>query len=110
MYFDDSVIEGYHPEPARFRLWMELSNRSAHDLSDLHRLCEIEQELFLGEYSSTADYAEEILGNLFMEELEDLPNVIKNHINWADIWDRELRFEHDYNETPDWTFQIWAQH
>lgn len=109
MYFDDSVIQNYHPDAKRFRVWLELSSSDVNDLSDLPVLAETEQELFLGEYNSTADYAEEIMSNAFMEELDDLPDMIKNHISWADIWDRELRFEHDYNETPDWTIQIWAQ-
>lgn len=110
MNFDANYVSMIHEDPARVKIWMELVSDRYHLSSTAFQdLCADETELFLGEYNSTADYAEETLGNAYMDELHDLPDIIKNHISWAEIWDRELRYDYDYHETPDGTILIWAQ-
>lgn len=52
-------------------------------------------EMFAGEYPTPEDFAEE-----FMDEIgytENLPDWIRNHIDWKGVWCGELR--HDYGYT-----------
>lgn len=109
MSYNAEYVSMIHDDPERFRIWVEIVNDRHHDSVAMLDLANQETELFLGEYNSTADYAEETLGNIYMDELHDLPDIIKNHIGWAEIWDRELRYDHDYHETSDGTILIWAQ-
>ena len=100
-----------HEDPKRLALWLDVTG--TFDLDDLAHWAEIEQEHYLGQYASTADFAEESLGNAYGYELEALPDSIRNCIDWSQVWDRYYRFDCIDVEIYDdggYNWHIWHAH
>ena len=77
--------------------------------STLQAISAREQETFIGTYDSTADYTEQLAQDLYGYEINSLPTWIRNNIDYAQAFDRELR--HDLFDFP--TFdnsQTWIWH
>ena len=51
------------------------------------------EEAYMGEYSSGAEYAGQLADEL--GELSNVPDYIKNCIDWQDVWDSYLRYDFD---------------
>lgn len=106
-----------HDEPKRFAHYLDHlgygDSVRTYDIAQLTALAETEAEHFLGQYKSPADFAEESLGNAYAYELEALPSIIRNGIDWAEIWDSEYRHdcfdEEIYDDGEFWTL-IWHAH
>jgi hypothetical protein len=98
-----------HPDYERLVNWF-LATSLPSDSDDLQELADTEQEHFLGEYESPADFALESLGNAYMDELEALPTAVQNAIDWSQVWDRYLRHDCDYLELPNYSYLIWHTH
>lgn len=60
------------------------------------------QEAYVGSYADGAEFAKALC-----EELgyipKDLPDFLKNHIDWQEVWDAELH--HDYFEESGYYFR-----
>lgn len=117
-YLLDVIDAGYeiHEDPKRFAIYLDHkygSGTKSYSIEQLMKIAEEEQEHFLGEYESPADYTEEFLRDVYEYELEALPSIIRNGIDWAEIWNRELRHdcftEEVQFETRYLTF-IWHAH
>jgi len=48
------------------------------EAEDVCRACE---DNYQGEYSDGAEFAEQ-----FIDNLEYIPEVLRHHVNWADVW------------------------
>ena len=48
------------------------------------------EDAFVGQYYDEATFAEELITESY--DLDQLPGIIANHIDWQAVWDRELRF------------------
>lgn len=100
-----------HEDPKRLALWIDLTG--SFDLEDLELLAEMEQEHYLGQYASPADFAEESLSNTYDYELEALPDAIRNCIDWSQVWDRYYRFDCidvEINDESGYNWHIWHAH
>jgi hypothetical protein len=100
-----------HEDPDRFAIWLELNSATTDD--SLHDLADQEQEHFLGQYESAADFAEESMSNAYGFELDALPDAIRDSIDWSMVWDRWLRFDcYDYEliEEDKYRWFIWHAH
>jgi len=51
-------------------------------------------DAYAGQYSSAADFAEQLCDECGYLSESNLPNFISNHIDWEAVWNCELR--HDY--------------
>lgn len=47
-------------------------------------------EVYEGEFSTEGEFAETLVDSLG----EDIPDMIRNHIDWDDVWHCELRFDY----------------
>lgn len=118
-YLDDVIDAGHeiHDEPNRFAIYLDHlgfgDSIQTYSIAQLIELAEEEQEHFLGQYRSPAHFAEESLTNAYEYELEALPSIIRNGIDWAEIWNSEYRhdcFEEEiYDDGEFWTL-IWHAH
>lgn len=98
-YILDVIDAGHeiHEDPKRFALYLDHlgygNSVKNYSIGQLIKLAETEREHFLGEYESPADYTEEFLRDVYGSEIDALPDIIKNCIDWAEIWNRELRHD-----------------
>jgi hypothetical protein len=105
-----------HEEPSRLGHYLALLSYSVEqitDASELQAIADTEQEHFLGQYASPADFAEESLGNAYGYELDALPSMIRNAIDWAQVWDRDYRhdcLDLEINDGTGYTTLIWHAH
>lgn len=101
-----------HEDLDRFAIWLDLRSERTED-ADLHALAEEEQEHFLGQYESPADFAEESMSNAYGYELDALPNAIKDAIDWSQVWDRYLRhdcIDYELITEDQYRWFIWHAH
>lgn len=113
-YFDHVGFDN-HDDLTRLAIWLSELGYKIEDYSrpTLPELVEIEAEHFLGQYQSTADFAEESISNAYNYELEALPTDIRNAIDWAQVYDRYLRFDcldAEVNDTDGYRWLIWHKH
>ena len=109
------LVHDLHPDLERFAHYLELLsyNVATLDLQQIKQLSDVEQEHFLGQYTSPAEFVEESLGNAYDYELKALPSIIRNGIDWARIWDTEYRFDCMDLEIQDdngYNWLIWHAH
>ena len=52
------------------------------------------EDAYAGEYSSTANFAEQLCDDCGYLSESNLPNFISNHIDWDAVWNCELRFDY----------------
>lgn len=76
----------------------------------MQELAEIEMEHFIGEHDSTASFCEQYTTDVVGYEIDALPNFVKNAIDYAEMWRRELRHEFTEQETPEGSVWIWHNH
>ena len=50
------------------------------------------EDTYVGQYYDEATFAEEVITESY--DLDQLPDIIANHIDWQAVWDRELRFDY----------------
>ena len=50
------------------------------------------EDAFVGQYYDEATFAEELITESY--DLDQLPDIIANHIDWQAVWDCELRFDY----------------
>ena len=50
------------------------------------------EDAFVGQYYDEATFAEELITESY--DLDQLPGIIANHIDWQAVWDCELRFDY----------------
>lgn len=111
----DDVVHNLHPDLNRFAMYLDTLEYQVNtlDLEQLQKVSAVEQEHFLGQYRSPADFAKESLSNAYGDEIDALPSIIRNGIDWAEIWNSEYR--HDcfdaeiYDDGEFWTL-IWHAH
>jgi len=117
-YLLDVIDAGHeiHDDPKRFAVYLDRkygSSTKSYSIEQLMKIAEEEQEHFLGQYRSPADFAEESLTNAYEYELEALPSIIRNGIDWAEIWNSEYRHdcidEEIFDDGEFWTL-IWHAH
>ena len=102
-----------HEDLARFAIWLQTMGYCTDSGHDIHALADEEQEHFLGQYESPADFAEESMSNAYGYELDALPDAIRNSIDWSMVWDRWLRHDcYDYEliEEDKYRWFIWHAH
>lgn len=88
------------PEQVLF-LYRELEDRGAEDfllevlddaVHDIEGFCD--SITYSGPEYGISEWVEDFLGDC-VKELHNLPDFIKNHIDWQNVWERDLR--HDYS-------------
>ena len=52
------------------------------------------EDAYQGEYETGAQFAENLCENCGYLDDDKIPTFITNHINWEDVWSRELRFDY----------------
>ena len=50
------------------------------------------EDAYVGQYYDEATFAEELITECY--DLDQLPGIIANHIDWQAVWDCELRFDY----------------
>lgn len=104
-----------HPELGRFALWLTLKGYTVEQVQreGINTLAEEEQEHFLGQYNSPAEFTQESYQNAYGYELDALPNAIENAIDWAKVWDSEMRhdcIDIEIDEPGNYGWLIWHTH
>ena len=59
-------------------------------------------DAYMGEYTSTNDFAKEQGNEMYADSLEDMPHALKDAIDWEVVWNSTLRF--DYWESNGYFF------
>lgn len=101
-----------HDDLDRLAIWLHLKSVDTQNMLFL-QLVEEEQEHFLGQYESPADFAEESMGNAYGYEIDALPDAIKNAIDWSQVWDRYLRhdcIDYELITEDKYRWYIWHAH
>ena len=101
-----------HEDLDRFAIWLDLTSKRTEDI-DLHALAEEEQEHFMGQYKSPADFTEESMTNAYGYEIEALPTSIQYAIDWSQVWDKEMRhdcIDYELIEENEYRWFIWHAH
>lgn len=62
------------------------------------------EDRYRGEYASGKDFAEELYEDIFGGKLQDLPSLLRFHIDWGGIW-RDLLLGGDYVESYGYIFE-----
>jgi|TARA_B110000908_G_C10056417_1_gene358580 hypothetical protein len=111
-YLEENKI--HHDDLERFATYLAITGQVcepavAQIMSDL---INTEEEHFLGQYASTAEFAEEMMSNGYLEELDALPDELRYAIDWAQVWHDYLRHDClDYEtDDPDYRWFIWHLH
>lgn len=52
------------------------------------------QEAYVMTCANDADFAYSLCDDMYSSELKAVPSFIKNHIDWQEVWDSELRYDH----------------
>ena len=50
------------------------------------------EDAYVGQYYDEATFAEQLVAESY--DLDQLPGILTNHIDWQAIWDHELRFDY----------------
>jgi hypothetical protein len=95
LYTVSDEIHNLHEDLERFALYLDALGYKAEELSvdEIQSLASTEEEHFLGQYKSPAEFARESLTNAYAYEIEALPTMIQNAIDWAQVWDRDYRHD-----------------
>ena len=108
-------IHNLHEDLNRFALYLDALGYKAGELSvdELQDLATTEEEHWLGQWDSPAQFAQASLNEAYQYEIEALPTMIQNAIDWAQVWDHDYR--HDCLEVEaydDGRYQsfIWHAH
>jgi hypothetical protein len=104
---EDYARLGYYLSAKGYRLTDVLTP------DDLQSLANIEAEHFLGQYESPAEFARESLTNAYGYELEALPTMIQNAIDWAQVWDQDYRhdcLDVEIKDPEGYHWLIWHAH
>lgn len=116
----ESVEESGHPlhnDLPRFAAYLDAlgygTSVKTYDLEQLGDLASREQENLSGVYDSPAAFAKSWLSAYYSNEISTLPSMIGNAIDWAQVWDKDLR--HDYisveiDDMTDYRWIFWRNH
>lgn len=107
-YFDHVGFNN-HEDLERFATWLSLVGYSEDQVGGINTLAEAEQDHFLGEYGSPAEYVEEMLEG-YSYELEALPQWIRDGIDVSEIWRKWVSYDCRDHDLPNGNVWIWHVH
>jgi hypothetical protein len=113
----DELAPGLHPDLPRLTEYLTAmgyeNSLKGYDVSQIQQLSAVEQEHFLGQYKSPADFAKESLSNAYGSEIDALPSMISNAIDWAQVWDKDYRHDClavEIDDLENYHWLIWHAH
>lgn len=105
-----------HEDPTRLGYYLSALGYTLDqvaDRNDLQAVADREAEHFLGQYESPAEFARESLSNAYGYELEALPTMIQNAIDWSRVWDQDYRhdcLDVEIQDPEGYHWLIWHNH
>jgi hypothetical protein len=95
LYSVEDLAPGLHDDLNRFALYLDAMGYQVNtlDIEQLQQLASVEQEHWLGQWESPAQFAQASLNEAYQYEIEALPTMIQSAIDWAQVWDRDYRYD-----------------
>ena len=75
-----------------FETVTEFANNLSEEIDPEGDLLSRMEDAYVGQYYDEATFAEEVITECY--DLDQLPGIIANHIDWQAVWDCELRFDY----------------
>lgn len=88
----DSWLDELEDSQFDFETVTEFANNLSEEIDPEGDLLSRMENAFVGQYYDEATFAEELITESY--DLDQLPGIIANHIDWQAIWDCELRFDY----------------
>jgi hypothetical protein len=95
LYSVEDLEPGLHDDLERFAMYLDAKGYKVGELSidELQDLATVEQDHWLGKWDSPAQFAQASLNGVYQYEIEALPTMIQNAIDWAQVWDHDYRHD-----------------
>ena len=91
-YLWDNWLDELEDSQFDFEAVSEFADNLSEEIDPEGDLLSRMEDAFVGQYYDEATFAEELITESY--DLDQLPDIIANHIDWQAVWDRELRFDY----------------
>ena len=88
----DAWLDELEDSQFDFETVTEFANNLSEEIDPEGDLLSRMDDAFVGQYYDEATFAEEVITESY--DLDQLPDIIANHIDWQAVWDCELRFDY----------------
>ena len=88
----DAWLDELEDSQFDFESVSEFANNLSEEIDPEGDLLSRMDDAYVGQYYDEATFAEEAVAESY--DLDHLPAIISNHIDWQAIWDHELRFDY----------------
>ena len=88
----DSWLDELEDSQFDFETVTEFANNLSEEIDPEGDLLSRMEDAYVGQYYDEATFAEEVITECY--DLDQLPGIIANHIDWQAVWDCELRFDY----------------